>query len=1427
MAGKGFDLHAVIAITQVRGLQKAKRQIRDVLGKGALQPKLDVKISPQSRTRLQAINSDVQRINTSLKTTTQSFQQLSKGRPLTQVSTGMNKASRSAQNFGHSVKIAARRYSAFLVAMGGSVAIFHKVKMGFRDAIGFERETIKLAQIAKLTTSGMNTLADSVRNVGIQFGAVSSDLMEGVKTLAMAGFAANELKGSGGLIETLAKVSLSPTFGANLTSASDAIILMRSAFDIKEISDYEKYLSAINELSKRFPTESSEMVQMLKKGGSAMAGANNSIEQTLALMTALQSSTRETGSTLGNALKTISVRLQRVANLNVLRDVFDIEGIDASGQIKSTYEILEALSKVVKSRPKGDVEVASVLDKIFGLRQVGRLSSLLRNFDTANAAYNVSLKSTNSLSQDAATAQSALSVQIQKTKEKWASLFDTLVRDEGLRSTAQALLQMSGALANLAGTLKTITPLLTPALMMLLARGGMSVVGKLPALAMPAMLARGGGGGFRIGAMGEKIGMGAATAAKSPLISSGFGKAMGYGALIGGVGAAYGMAGTGESASGKATQAAMSGGLMGGLTGSMFGPVGMALGALVGSIYAAVKAYQTQTEQLAKLKLVNALSKISKSIGTEREGTTLQEARRKYKEEQKRIRDKASDLPGLGGITSIVGESMKDIMSGDSVWEKFKRARSYTYSALYTGGNYTAPFMEENIRRTGLAAETRTLQEQEQTSQQYVSAIVPFVNELIKSGDLQSIDSVKERFSMLERAMLQAGMGTDSLTESFGELIKETKRQRDEQAKQIQQSMKLGGVSGKLQQYARGLQTPSTLGPQQRFAGLDKIGTKRYGAALREMPIDTTVLQSLNKAVSILPDILTKPFTEGSYREQIIGDLKQAGVGDTVVEGVDSILSGIPFAEFANKMQDVNGLVAQLTGKFSTSVQAAQSIADRMRQIDARLAANLQTVFSARQSYFQSVGRVAGARAGLEQLKTGTPTRLGQLPSGFSNKSILQQVGMMAGTTDINEITKQLDGFRDMLKKTNDLRFQTMIQQSVAALEKLSNVSARLKTLNEEQARLASSRQGKLGFIQQYLTAGIQGKVEMQRNLAITKRFVGGQQSLEDVNPQIAKTVIETLKSLGSVQGLFGTKKTGSELLEGALEKVGGDWITENDKLKKLHEEEIRIATSAVAAMESLAEHQKNSFDTFIGQLGQANRDFLGGLGIVLGGGMQRGGVVSGNTNRVDAIPAMLSKNEFVVNRQATRRNFDLLQYINSGGKLKGFQQGGFLDPIAPTRVITRRRDPSQLQQERQNKRLAYLAEMERRRVSTRTASQLPEGFFNAPAPPPPPQIQQHAPQVRRRQPAPQQQKVMGGHKDAMVSLIPVLISHTRAIEEFVKIPTTFTHTHTHKPLQVIFNGAETLATIKPMMKNMIENSIRNAIARRIGLDGEINEAPA
>lgn len=370
-------------------------------------------------------------------------------------------ASKSMGSLGSSIADAAKRFSAITLATGTFVGLTRAVKNAVGSAIEFEREMVKIAQATGKTVSQLRGLEVEVGNIATGMGASSKELINAARTLTQAGFAADKVTGS---LKVLAQTDLAATF-KSIEDTTEGAIAILNQFGREaqrtgtEVAFLERSLSAINQVSKDFAVESSDLITAVKTTGSAFESAGGSLNELIALFTSVRSTTRESAESIATGFRTIFTRVQRVDTLNNLRDL-GIELQDMKGQFVGPMEAAKRLSIALSTIDPKDFRFNLIVEQLGGFRQVSKVIPLIQQFAVAQKALGVAQNSSGSLAKDAATAQQSLAVQIQRTREEFLRFVKELTQSTAFQSTVSSLLQMANAFIKVADTLKPMIPLI-------------------------------------------------------------------------------------------------------------------------------------------------------------------------------------------------------------------------------------------------------------------------------------------------------------------------------------------------------------------------------------------------------------------------------------------------------------------------------------------------------------------------------------------------------------------------------------------------------------------------------------------------------------------------------------------------------------------------------------------------------------------------------------------------------------------------------------------------------------------------------------------------------------------------------------------------------------------------------------------------------
>lgn len=199
----------------------------------------------------------------------------------------------------------------------------------------------------------------------------------------------------------------------DVTTASESIISTMQAFGV-EASGAMSIVDKFNEVGNNFAISSAGIGEAMKRSSAAMAAANNTIDETIALITAANTIVQNPDS-VGTAMKTVSMYLRAAkteaeeagestegmaSSVSELREaILDLTGQKVDIQIdentfKSTYQILQELSQVWDSLT--DISQANLLEMIGGKRNANVVSALLDNFSVAEKALKSSMDSAGS-----------------------------------------------------------------------------------------------------------------------------------------------------------------------------------------------------------------------------------------------------------------------------------------------------------------------------------------------------------------------------------------------------------------------------------------------------------------------------------------------------------------------------------------------------------------------------------------------------------------------------------------------------------------------------------------------------------------------------------------------------------------------------------------------------------------------------------------------------------------------------------------------------------------------------------------------------------------------------------------------------------------------------------------------------------------------
>lgn len=339
------------------------------------------------------------------------------GKSSRQAASSLKAAGQSAQGFGEKMKIAGVRYAAFVAATAIPFAMIAAFKNATESVIEFDTALVKMSQIMDTTKAELADLGQSMIKLSTETGTSLTEIAKSAKVLTQAGFREN----LEGMLEPLSKIPLLASF-ESIEQATEGVIATINQFGI-EAGNATDILDRFDHVSNKFAVTASDLVEGIKRGGGAFAALGGNINEFIALMTVMRATTRESASTIGTSIRTITARMARPATINFLEGL-GVVVRDAEGELLGLLEILSNLFEVFdKSGTEGKAKIGEMLG---GFRQISRVLAAIKNPTEIKKALAESEKASGSIAKNAEKGLESISAQLNILGTRWIEFVQTL-----------------------------------------------------------------------------------------------------------------------------------------------------------------------------------------------------------------------------------------------------------------------------------------------------------------------------------------------------------------------------------------------------------------------------------------------------------------------------------------------------------------------------------------------------------------------------------------------------------------------------------------------------------------------------------------------------------------------------------------------------------------------------------------------------------------------------------------------------------------------------------------------------------------------------------------------------------------------------------------------------------------------------------------
>lgn len=435
-------------------IEKAKQKVADYANQYSA-----IKSRPELVTELTRLQEQANNLSTNadLKKFNADFEQFN---------TKVKQAGLHTQSLGDKLKVAFKNFASFFSASRLMYSAFNELKQMVNHVKELDASMVNLRKVTDETDASYDRFLTNAKSKAVELGTTVKDLVDATTNFSRLGFSLQEAESLGQIATIYANVGDLNS----IDEATNSLISTMKGFGI-ESEDALTTLDKFNEVGNNFAISSGDIGEALQRSASSMAAANNTIDETIALITAANTVVQDATS-VGTAFKTISMRI-RGATTEMEQAGLDMDGMASSTAklreeikalsgvdimldettFKSTYQIIEELA--AKWQNLTDIQQASVTELIAGKRQGNIISAVMENFDIAENALKSSLGSAGSAMEEYNTYLEGIEAKTNQFKAAFEALSTTVFESDFLKGIiefgTQAITVLDNVIQSLGG----------------------------------------------------------------------------------------------------------------------------------------------------------------------------------------------------------------------------------------------------------------------------------------------------------------------------------------------------------------------------------------------------------------------------------------------------------------------------------------------------------------------------------------------------------------------------------------------------------------------------------------------------------------------------------------------------------------------------------------------------------------------------------------------------------------------------------------------------------------------------------------------------------------------------------------------------------------------------------------------------------------
>ena len=368
------------------------------------------------------------------------------------------------------------------IAMGALHLLQGSLQQIYQNVVDIDTAMTELKKVTNETDSTYQSFLTEAGTRAKNIGTDVSSIMNATADYARLGYSLSDAT-------KLADVSaIYYNVGDDLDSfdkATENIVGTMKAFNI-QANDAISLVDKLNNVSNNYAVSSGDLGDILQRSASAMEAAGNTLDQTIALGTAMNSVVQN-AETTGSTLKVLALRIRgatteleqmgeetdtvATSTSKLRADIMGLTNVDGkggfdiltkSGDFKSTYDIIQGIAKVYSKM--SDVDQAALLELLAGKNRANGVAALLSQASQSADVLQTSLNSSGSAMAENERVLDSVEGRLKIFEATFQEISTDLLNSglvKGVISLGTALLDASDGFIKFSGVIPTATAALS------------------------------------------------------------------------------------------------------------------------------------------------------------------------------------------------------------------------------------------------------------------------------------------------------------------------------------------------------------------------------------------------------------------------------------------------------------------------------------------------------------------------------------------------------------------------------------------------------------------------------------------------------------------------------------------------------------------------------------------------------------------------------------------------------------------------------------------------------------------------------------------------------------------------------------------------------------------------------------------------------